>query len=147
MERDYKAGTVSVQAFSEFYVSTLAGRTAAQWEPLRQAFLREVVAPRIGEAARALVQRQHDHGALVVLTTATNRYLTELTARELGIEHLIANPEFAKQTPPRGCRNGRFQRKKFPPTSACEADHFVPLDILGWNLLRSRRVEPFLSPQ
>ena len=90
MERDYKAGTVSVQAFSEFYVSTLAGRTAAQWEPLRQAFLRDVVAPRIGEAARALVQRQHDHGALVVLTTATNRYLTELTARALGIGHLIA---------------------------------------------------------
>ena len=28
MERDYKAGTVSPQAFCEFYVSTLAGRIA-----------------------------------------------------------------------------------------------------------------------
>ena len=90
MDRDYRAGTVSVQAFSAFYVSTLAGRSAAQWQPLREAFLHEVVAPRIGAAARALVQRQHDHGALVVLTTATNRFLTELTAQDLGIHHLIA---------------------------------------------------------
>ena len=90
MERDYRAGTVSSQDFSAFYVSTLAGRTAAQWAPLRQAFLTEIVAPRIGAAARALVREQLSSGALVVLTTATNRYLTELTARELGLEHLIA---------------------------------------------------------
>jgi HAD superfamily hydrolase (TIGR01490 family) len=90
MERDYKAGSVSAQAFSGFYVSILAGRTAAQWEPLRVAFLHDAVAPRIGPAARALVHEQQASGALVVLTTATNRFITELTARYLGIEHLIA---------------------------------------------------------
>lgn len=90
MDRDYRAGTVSAQAFSSFYVSTLAGRSAAQWQPLRLAFLQEVVAPRIGPLARALVQEHQSAGALVVLTTATNRFLTELTAQELGIEHLIA---------------------------------------------------------
>ena len=90
MERDYKAGTVSVQAFSTFYVSTLAGRSAAQWQALRQAFLDEVVAPRIGPAARRLVREQQQAGALVVMTTATNRFITELTAQDLGIEHLIA---------------------------------------------------------
>jgi len=90
MDRDYRAGTVSAQAFSSFYVSTLAGRSAAQWQPLRLAFLQEVVAPRIGPQARALVQEHRAAGARVVLTTATNRFLTELTAQELGIEHLIA---------------------------------------------------------
>ena len=90
MARDYQAGTVSVQAFCDFYLSTLAGRTAAQWEPLRGGFLRDVVAPRIGAAARALVRRHQEEGALVVLTTATNRFITELTAQELGIAHLIA---------------------------------------------------------
>ena len=90
MARDYSAGTVGVQAFCDFYVSTLAGRTAAQWQPLRQAFLSEVVAPRIGTAARALVREQQRSGALVALTTATNRFITELTALDLGIEHLIA---------------------------------------------------------
>ena len=90
MELAYRAGTVSVQAFSEFYVSTLAGRTAEDWHPLRQAFLIEVVAPRIGRSARALVDEQLREAEVVALTTATNRFITELTARELGIPHLLA---------------------------------------------------------
>ena len=90
MERDYQAGTVSTQAFSEFYISTLRGRTTASWQPWREAFLRDVVAPRIGSAARALVRQRQADGALLVLTTATNRFITELTAADLQIEHLIA---------------------------------------------------------
>ncbi len=90
MARDYSAGTAGAQAFCNFYVSTLAGRTAAQWEPLRQEFMAQVVAPRIGTAARALVREQQRGGALVALTTATNRFITELTAQDIGIEHLIA---------------------------------------------------------
>ena len=106
MARDYQAGTVSVQAFCDFYLSTLAGRTAAQWEPLRGGFLRDVVAPRIGAAARALGRRHQEEGALVVLTTATNRFITELTAQELGIAHLIATDcEVAAD----GCFSGRTQ--------------------------------------
>ncbi|MBI5716182.1 MAG: HAD-IB family hydrolase [Burkholderiales bacterium] len=89
MDRDYRAGTVSTRAFSEFYVGTLAGRSAAAWQPEREAFLREIVAPRLSPAARALVH-EHLRDALVVLTTATNRFITELTAVELGIEHLLA---------------------------------------------------------
>ncbi len=90
MEHAYQAGTVSVREFSEFFVGTLAGRSAAQWQPLLQRFVQDVVAPRISPAAHALVQEQLYAGALVVLTTATNRFITEPTARLLGIEHLIA---------------------------------------------------------
>lgn len=90
MERDYKAGTVSPHEFCEFYVSTLAGRTRAQWEPLRRAYVDTVIAPRIGRAAHDLVERHRSAGDLVVLSTATNRFLTELTAVHLGLPHLIA---------------------------------------------------------
>jgi len=90
MEADYKAGTVSVQAFSSFYVGTLAGRTPAQWAPLRQRFLDEEIVPRIPQAARAQVRQHQTAGHTVVLTTATNRVITELTAQHLEIEHLIA---------------------------------------------------------
>jgi HAD superfamily hydrolase (TIGR01490 family) len=90
MEREYRAGTVTTRAFSEFFVCTLAGRSPAGWQPLREAFLREVIAPRLGAAARTLVREQQRSSTMVVLTTATNRFLTELTAGELGIEHLIA---------------------------------------------------------
>ena len=90
MERGYRAGSVSTQDFCEFYVSTLAARTRREWEPLRSEFLAQVVAPRIGDAARELVQRHDEAGDLVVLTTATNRFITEQTAIHLDIEHLIA---------------------------------------------------------
>lgn len=90
MERAYQAGTVSPQAFCEFYLSTLAGRTPAQWEPLRREFVDTVLAPRIGRAAHALVERHRTAGDLVVMTTATNRFVTELAAVNLGVPHLIA---------------------------------------------------------
>jgi phosphoserine phosphatase len=35
MDARYRAGTVGVEEFANFYVGTLAGRTRAQWEPLR----------------------------------------------------------------------------------------------------------------
>ena len=90
MARDYHAGTVSAQDFCAFHVSTLAGRSPGDWEPLRRDFLDLVVAPRIPEAAHALVQRHLGNGDLAVLTTATNRFITELTAARLGLPNLIA---------------------------------------------------------
>jgi HAD superfamily hydrolase (TIGR01490 family) len=90
MAADYRAGSVSTQEFCEFYVGTLAGRTRDEWEPLRRAFLDDVVAPRISQAARTLVERHRDAGDQLVLTTATNRFITELTATHLSIADLIA---------------------------------------------------------
>jgi HAD superfamily hydrolase (TIGR01490 family) len=105
MERDYRAGTVSPQAFCEFYVSTLAGRSREQWEPLRREFLDSVIAPRIGRTAHHLVERHRGAGELVVLTTATNRFITELTAAHLGLPHLIATE---CEVAPDGCFTGRI---------------------------------------
>ena len=90
MEADYKAGTVSTQAFCEFYVGTLAGRTPAQWQPLREAFLAQCVLPRLVRAGQDCIDAHRHAGDEIVLTTATNRFITELTAKALGIGHLIA---------------------------------------------------------
>ena len=90
MEAGYKAGTVSVAEFCGFYVGTLAGRTLEQWQPMRERFLVEEIVPRIPPAARDQVRHHQDAGHTVVLTTATNRVITALTAQHLDIEHLIA---------------------------------------------------------
>ncbi len=90
MERAYKAGSASAADFCGFYAATLAGRSAQAWAPLRQAYMDEVIAPRIPAAAQALVQGHIDGGDLVVLTTGSNRFLVELTAARLGFAHLIA---------------------------------------------------------
>ena len=89
MERGYRAGTVSARAFAGFYVSTMAGRSAAQWQPLITAFVQHRVWPRISAAARALVREALHSQALVVLTTATNSTITAPTAQWLGMQHLI----------------------------------------------------------
>ncbi|RYX94088.1 MAG: HAD family hydrolase [Comamonadaceae bacterium] len=90
MESRYKAGTVGLQEFADFYVGTLAGRTREDWEPLRQEFLAACIVPRIGQAAQDVVRKHLDAGDLVVMTTATNRFITELTAMYFDIEHLLA---------------------------------------------------------
>ena len=90
MEHDYRAGTVSAHEFCEFYVATLAGRSREGWLALRSSYFESSIVPRIGKAALALVAKHRDAGDLIALTTATNRFLTELTAPFLGIEHLIA---------------------------------------------------------
>jgi HAD superfamily hydrolase (TIGR01490 family) len=90
MQAAYRAGTVDAAAFTNFYVGTLAGRSPELWEPLRQAFLREVIVPRIPDAAMALVRKHLAEDELVAITTATNRFLTELTAAHFGVSHLLA---------------------------------------------------------
>ena len=90
IEARYKDGTVGLEEFANFYVGTLAGRTPMDWEALRQVFLATAIVPRVGQAALDLARTHLDAGDLVVMTTATNRFITELTARYFGIEHLIA---------------------------------------------------------
>lgn len=90
IEARYKAGSVEPAEFAHFYLSTLAGHSPAHWETLRQEFLRVQILPNITDAARALVRRHQHAGDLVVLTTATSRFLSELTAADLGFVHVIA---------------------------------------------------------
>ncbi|HWH81433.1 MAG TPA: HAD-IB family hydrolase [Burkholderiaceae bacterium] len=91
MARRYQAGTVTSQEFCEFYVGTLAGRSPMEWRPLCRRLLDEIVAPLIPPSAHALVDAHRARGDRLVLTTATNRVLTELTAQHLRIDDLIAS--------------------------------------------------------
>ena len=58
------------------------------------------IVPAIPDAARALIAKHRHLGHLLVLTTATSRFLSAPVARELGFEHHIATePEM---------KNGRY---------------------------------------
>jgi HAD superfamily hydrolase (TIGR01490 family) len=103
MARRYGEGSVGAEDFCDFYVATLAGRTLAAWRPWCERFLSEVIAPRIPASARALVASHRARGDRVVMTTATNRVLTELTAQHLGIADLLATEVEVVD----GCCSGR----------------------------------------
>jgi HAD superfamily hydrolase (TIGR01490 family) len=86
----YAKGAISAEEFAGFYAATLAGRSAAAWAPLRDRFVHAAIEPRIGSAARALVAQHREAGDMLVLTTATNRFLAAPIAASLGIDQVIA---------------------------------------------------------
>lgn len=86
----YRAGEATSVEFTYFYLSTLVGRdpaTLAQWHAT---YLQRKIRPAISAAARALLAEHHSDGHLLILTTATNRFIAAPIARELGLENLIA---------------------------------------------------------
>jgi HAD superfamily hydrolase (TIGR01490 family) len=87
----YARGAITPAEFCAFYAATLAGRSAAEWAPLRQRFVAAVIAPRLGAQSLALVEQHRVAGDRLVLTTATSRFLTEPIAEQLGIADLVAS--------------------------------------------------------
>lgn len=90
VDEGYTRGTITPAEYTAFYASTLAGRSADAWKPLRDRFVASTIVPRIGARSHALVAKHRDGGDRVVLTTATNRFLTEPIAAVLGIADLVA---------------------------------------------------------
>lgn len=96
----YHAGTLDIDEFLRFQLEPLAREPRARLERWREEFVATLVRPRLSHAARALVERHRAQGHELAIVTATNRFITEPIARELGIEHLVATePEE---------RDGRF---------------------------------------
>ena len=91
----YEAGTLDPIEYLEFALGTLARFPRKQLDAWHRQFMAEVIHPAIRPAAIDLVKRHQDAGDLVVIITATNRFVTEPIATEFGVEHLIAaQPEY-----------------------------------------------------
>jgi HAD superfamily hydrolase (TIGR01490 family) len=90
MDRRYHAGEATAEEFCGFYAALFAGRTPQQWQPLRDDYFANVLAPRLPAAAHALVQQHRAAGDRLVLTTASSRILAEPSALALDFPHLIA---------------------------------------------------------
>lgn len=88
---DYAAGRLDVEAFYRFSLAPLMLKSLAEWEPLRQRFVQEQIAPRVARLAPELLARHRAEGDTLVITTATQRFITEPIAELLGVEHLLAS--------------------------------------------------------
>lgn len=106
---DYSAGTLDVAAFYAFSLAPLVQKSVAEWQPVRQRFVQEVIAPKVARLAPALLERHRAAGDTLLITTATQRFITEPIAALLGVEHLIATePEIVD-----GRLTGRLLRSNF----------------------------------
>lgn len=86
----YKAGTLDIHAFLDFQLKPLSRHPRAQLDAWHAQFMQTRILPMIGGKARALVNRHRTEGHMLVIITATNRFVTAPIAREFGITHLIA---------------------------------------------------------
>jgi HAD superfamily hydrolase (TIGR01490 family) len=86
----YRAGEATSVEFTHFYLSTLVGRDPSLLDAWHVTYLQRKIRPAISAAARALLAKHRAEDHLMILTTATGRFLTAPIARELGLGNLIA---------------------------------------------------------
>ena len=86
----YRAGEATSVEFTHFYLSTLVGRDPDLLATWHASYVERKIRPAISASARELLARHRAEGHLLIMTTATSRFLTAPIARELGLENLIA---------------------------------------------------------
>lgn len=92
--KQYQAGTLNPVEYLEFALEALMPFSAEQLEAMHAQYMREVIAPVVLPAALRLLSRHKND--LLLMITATNRFVAEPIARALGFTHLIAaQPEFS----------------------------------------------------
>ena len=129
----YQAGTLDPVAYLEFAFGTLAQFPRPQLDAFHQRFMDEVIRPALKPAALDLVRRHRDDGDLVVIITATNRFVTAPIAGEFKVEHLIAaEPEVDAQ----GNITGAFRGT--PPYGAGKV-----LNLHNWLAARGQSLDSF----
>ncbi len=92
--QQYQAGTLDIDAFASFSLKPLTEHDPEVLYALRQRFVRERIEPVIAAGTPALLERHRSAGDTLLITTATNRFITEPIAALLGVPHLLAtDPE------------------------------------------------------
>lgn len=84
----YKQGTLDIDEYLAFQSAPLAGRPRSELDAWHARYMAKAVQPMILPKARELIASHN--GALMMIITATNRFITEPIARELGVPNLIA---------------------------------------------------------
>ena len=86
----YKEGSLDPVEYLEFALGALAPFSRDQLDRWHEQFMEEVITPVILPPARQLLEKHLNQGDLVVIATATNRFVTQPIARAFGIENLVA---------------------------------------------------------
>lgn len=90
----YEDGTLNIVDYLAFALKPLSEHPLEKLHALREAFLEERIEPMMLPAAAELLTQHRQRGDTLLIITATNRFVTELIAERLGVDHLIAtDPE------------------------------------------------------
>ena len=114
----YKDGTLDIHEFLDFQLKPIARRPRAELDAWHSQFMQRRIRPIILPKAAELVAKHSD--ALTAIVTATNRFITQPIAAELGVANLLAtdieeDEQGVFSGKPRGTptfREGKIQRVK-----------------------------------
>ena len=86
--RRYMDGTLDIHEFLDFQLKPLVNVPREQLDAWHAEFMHRKIRPMIFPRAKALIESHSD--ALTAIVTATNRFITEPIAAELGVPNLLA---------------------------------------------------------
>lgn len=101
----YRNGTLDIQEYLDFVLQPLAAHEPAVLHSWRECFVTEWIQPLILPKATALLQRHRQAGDILLIITATTRFVTQPIAAALGVPHLLATEVEMK--------DGRYTGKSF----------------------------------
>ncbi len=87
---DYEAGTLDIYAYQAFMLQPLTGRPLHELHAWRERFMADKIEPIMLPKADQLLNQRRNAGDVLVIVTATNRFITEPIAERLRIPHLLA---------------------------------------------------------
>ena len=87
---DYKQGKLDIVEFLDFSLAPLAAHDTTQLYQWREEFVETLIKPIMLNAAFDLIEKHRAAGDILMVITATNRFVTEPIVKLYGIEHLLA---------------------------------------------------------
>lgn len=93
--QQYLTGDLDILEFCEFQFQVLTRNTIEQLHAWRSEFLRTVITPMIESGKSELLEPHRSKGDDILIITATNDFITQPIAQQLGVKTLLAtNAEF-----------------------------------------------------
>jgi HAD superfamily hydrolase (TIGR01490 family) len=90
----YKQGTLDIDEFLNFALKPLSEHPLEKLYSWREQFMQEKILPIILDKGRQLIEQHRQQGNILMIITATNRFVTQPIAENLGIPFLLAtDPE------------------------------------------------------
>jgi HAD superfamily hydrolase (TIGR01490 family) len=127
---DYKAGTLDIDAYLRFALSTLVGHSREELDAWHRDFMASKIEPILLPKAWELLASHRAQGHALLIITATNEFITRPIAELLGVPELIAcegetvNGRYTGE--PRGVPS--YHAGKVTRLRSWLADHDIPLD-------------------
>jgi len=91
----YQQGSLDILDYLQFSLKPLTQHDLSTLHALRADFVNEKIIPIITQKSRELLAKHRQAGDYLLIITATNLFVTEPIAKELGVDDIIATePEF-----------------------------------------------------